>query len=104
MGAWDSSQYLKFERDRTLPCRDLVARLELDSPDRIADLGCGTGTSTAVLRARWPDARLIGVDSSPEMLGVARKAAPHGEWILADISSWKAPEPLGLVFSNAALQ
>jgi ubiquinone/menaquinone biosynthesis C-methylase UbiE len=39
---------------------------------RILELGCGTGASTVLLRKAAPHARIIGIDPSPEMLGIAR--------------------------------
>ncbi len=104
MAAWDPARYLQFERERTLPCRDLVARLEGGPYRRIVDLGCGTGTSTAVLRARWPDAAVTGVDSSAPMLERARASDPAVRWIEADLRRWTPDAPFDLVFSNAALQ
>ncbi|MDA4121691.1 MAG: methyltransferase domain-containing protein [Thaumarchaeota archaeon] len=102
---WDPGTYLKFERERTLPCRDLVARIQLArEPKTMADLGCGPGNSTAVLAQRWPDAQLIGVDSSPAMLEKARSSSLKAEWILSDMFVWEPPRPFDLVFSNAALQ
>ncbi len=101
---WDSRQYLKFERERTLPCRDLVARIEVEPPRLIADLGCGPGNSTAVLAERWPRAEITGIDNSPEMLKAARSSKTKAEWLLADIRDWNPERPFDLVFSNAALQ
>lgn len=102
--SWDSREYLKFERERTLPCRDLVARIELVSPARIVDLGCGPGNSTAVLAERWPKARVVGVDNSEDMIATARKSHVNADWVLADMREWSSPAPYDLVFSNAALQ
>ncbi len=101
--AWDARQYLKFERERTQPARDLVARLEIPDPDRMVDLGCGPGTSTAVLRARWPRAECVGLDSSPAMLEVARRSDPGVDWHVGDIGTWAPEAPFDLIFSNAAL-
>lgn len=101
---WDSAQYLRFEAERTLPCRDLVRRIDLDAPARLLDLGCGPGTSTAVLLEQWPSARAIGVDSSEEMLARARSSGPRAEWVLADLRTWDPEAKLDLVFSNAVLQ
>jgi trans-aconitate 2-methyltransferase len=100
---WDSGQYLRFEAERTRPCVDLVRRIELEAPARIVDLGCGPGTSTAVLRRRWPASELIGVDRSPEMLSVARGSDPSVRWVESDIGSWDPGGRVDLVFSNAAL-
>jgi len=102
--AWNSRQYLRFEAERTLPCRDLVQRIELEAPRRIVDLGCGPGTSTAVLLQRWPWADVVGVDSSPEMLEVARRSHPSVRWVEDDLRRWNPDHPLDLVFSNAVLQ
>ena len=102
--SWDSAQYLRFERERSLPCRDLVARLEFARPPRrIVDLGCGPGTSTAALACRWPDAELLGVDSSGAMLEVARTTLPSAQWVRADLERWEPAQPLDLVLANAVL-
>jgi trans-aconitate 2-methyltransferase len=104
--AWNAARYLAFAGERTRACRDLAARLEIPSPRRVIDLGCGPGNSTAVLAARWPDAQITGLDSSPEMLAAARAAHPAVQWVEGDIAGWavSAADPFDLVFSNAALQ
>ncbi len=104
MSPWEPDRYLAFEKERTLPARDLVRRIELEWPSRIVDLGCGTGTSTAVLRERWPRASIVGIDRSEEMLRRARASVPTGDWVSADRATWTPSEPYDLVFSNAALQ
>lgn len=104
MATWDPAQYLRFERERTQPCRDLVTRIELAPPHRIVDLGCGPGNSTAVLRARWPTSEIVGVDRSAEMLTAARRTDPTVRWVEADAASWTPDAPVDLLFSNAALQ
>ncbi|MDX2212785.1 MAG: class I SAM-dependent methyltransferase [Oculatellaceae cyanobacterium bins.114] len=44
-------------------------------PRRILDLGCGTGTTTRLLKTTFPEAEVIGVDLSPYMLVVAEDKA-----------------------------
>src|SRR5262245_4180254 len=104
MPTWDAELYLRFGSDRTRPAADLVARLSDLSPRRIIDLGCGPGNSTAVLRSRWPDAEIVGLDSSPAMIAAAKKDFPDGKWITADIATWPGDGTYDLVFSNATLQ
>ncbi len=104
MPTWNSQQYLKFAGERTQPAVDLAARVALESPARIIDLGCGPGNSTAVLARRWPQARLTGLDSSEAMLATARQDFPAIEWVRGDIATWQAGVPFDLVFSNAAFQ
>lgn len=104
MAAWNSTQYLKFEKERNQPCVDLVQRISVAAPASIVDLGCGPGNSTQILRARWPAAQVTGVDSSEEMLATARRSHPSAEWSRADIREWVPTGSTAVVFSNAALQ
>jgi tRNA (cmo5U34)-methyltransferase len=43
------------------------------SPQRVLELGVGTGETTRRIRARYPDAELTGLDSQPEMVFKARE-------------------------------
>jgi trans-aconitate 2-methyltransferase len=105
MPTWNPHQYLKFAEERSRPCRDLAARVEVAAPRSIIDLGCGPGNSAEVLAARWPQAAITGLDSSAAMIDAARAASPCYEWRIRDISEWAAGEQrFDLVFSNAALQ
>ncbi len=63
--AWSPQQYEIFATQRSRPFHDLVSRLAAESPRRVVDLGCGPGTLTATLAARWPEAEVVGLDSSP---------------------------------------
>ena len=101
MAAWDDTQYLKFGDERTRAARDLLARVPLARAERVVDLGCGPGNSTALLRERWPAARISGVDNAPEMLARARQDHPDIEWICADAASYRPDAPADLLFANA---
>ena len=104
MPSWDHAQYLKFADERTRPARELLARVPAIAVRRVVDLGCGPGNSTALLRERWPEARITGVDSSSEMLERARQEDPAIEWRQADAGSFESAEPLDVLFANALLQ
>ncbi|MEX0807478.1 MAG: methyltransferase domain-containing protein [Dongiaceae bacterium] len=101
---WDPKQYARFSDARTRPARDLIARLPSCLFQTIVDLGCGEGPVTRLLTERWPEARIIGIDSSPQMLAVARVACPGVRFVEGDISTWSPDAPVDLLFSNAALQ
>ena len=106
--AWDPDTYLAFADLRSRPGLELLARIEHPRPDMIVDLGCGPGHLTAVLARRWPGARVIGVDGSAEMLARAEsqfpaKKWPTIEWEHRDISTWSPPDPVSILYSNAAL-
>jgi trans-aconitate 2-methyltransferase len=101
--AWDPAQYEKFKKERARPFFDLLAQLDDISPRSIVDLGCGTGELTAELAKKWPQAEVVGVDNSPEML---EKSTPHTRerlrFELNDMSQWSPKSPIDLIFSNAA--
>ena len=46
----------------------LIDAVELPQPLRILDLGCGTGSTTLLLKQAFPQAEVIGLDLSPYML------------------------------------
>lgn len=101
---WDASQYLKFADDRARPFHDLLARVPAGDCATIADLGCGPGHLTRVIADRWPNACVIGVDSSAEMLEQAQTLAGRIGFVQADLVTWTPDVPLDLIVSNAALQ
>ncbi len=107
--SWDPSQYAVFADHRNRPFADLLSRVTVAAPEVVVDLGCGNGPLTLSLAERWPGARVVGVDHSPQMLTAARDLDPHGrvEWVEADLATWD-PTSLGatpdVVITNAALQ
>jgi trans-aconitate 2-methyltransferase len=82
---------------------ELLSRIPEVDASSIVDLGCGTGHLTALLGGLWPNATVVGVDSSPEMIERARADRPGMDWQLADISTWEPESPADVIFSNAAL-
>jgi len=100
---WDPDQYLQFADDRERPGIELLARVPDIDARTITDLGCGTGNLTALLSGRWPSARVIGIDSSPEMIDRARSDHPDVEWLVADINDWEPSDQVDLLYSNATL-
>jgi trans-aconitate 2-methyltransferase len=100
---WDPGQYLRFADARLRPAVDLLARVPLSAPAVVVDLGCGPGTVTGLLRARFPEACLIGVDNSDAMLERARAAVPGARFVAADFAAWQPEVAPDLIFSNAAL-
>ncbi|MEO0854278.1 MAG: class I SAM-dependent methyltransferase [Cyanobacteria bacterium J06648_11] len=59
------------------PHEEWVRQTALDvvrgKPNRILDLGCGTGSTTLMLKQAFPQAEVVGLDLSPHMLVVAER-------------------------------
>jgi trans-aconitate 2-methyltransferase len=101
--AWDPTLYLRFADHRLRPALDLLGRVVAERPRAVYDLGCGPGTTTRLLVERWPEARVVGVDSSEEMLAKARADCPGASYRTADLARWRPAEPADVLYSNAAL-
>ncbi|MEK9658440.1 MAG: methyltransferase domain-containing protein [Chloroflexota bacterium] len=100
---WNPNVYLRFAGQRLRPALDLLAQVPLEAPRTVYDLGCGPGTATVFMKRRWPHARVVGVDGSAPMLERARQEHEDIAWEKGDLRTWEPPEPVDLLFSNAAL-
>jgi len=102
---WDPDRYLTYADERGRPFVELMARVGAEAPASVVDLGCGPGNLTSLLRERWPDADISGLDSSREMIEQARSAEPSITFEVADLRGWAAAgDPVDVLISNATLQ
>jgi trans-aconitate 2-methyltransferase len=101
---WDPDRYLVYADERGRPFVDLLHRVDAASPERVVDLGCGPGTLTALLRARWPEADVVGVDSSQAMVERARSGGHGARFEIGDLRAWEPERPVDVLVSNATLQ
>ena len=105
MSDWQPMLYLAFGKERTQPSVDLAKRIDIENPRRIIDIGCGPGNSTNVLKARWIQAEIIGLDNSETMINEAKSKYATIHWLCKDASDDLSE--LGnfdIIFSNAAIQ
>lgn len=102
---WHAKTYTKFLDLRTKPAQDLLFAIPKSfTPEIVYDLGCGPGNSTVLLKERWPDAKIIGLDSSLDMLQEAKETYPELEFIAGDIATFIPQEKPDCIFANASLQ
>jgi trans-aconitate 2-methyltransferase len=101
---WDPKTYLRYGDERSRPFGELVARIDAEAPAEVVDLGCGPGTLTVHLPERWPAARVIGLDSSAEMIDSARALGSTVAFDVVDVRDWQPGAAVDVVLANAVLQ
>ena len=69
---------------RTQPAIDLAAKISVENPLEIIDIGCGPGNSTRVLKNCFPNANVTDADSSENMLEAARALPESEDFLHAD--------------------
>ncbi|HWF55720.1 MAG TPA: methyltransferase domain-containing protein [Solirubrobacteraceae bacterium] len=99
---WDPSQYARYSDHRARPFFDLAGQIGAPAPAAVLDVGCGSGELTATLAERWPDARVSGVDSSPEMI----ERAPRDARVSFSVGEATTVSAVGVdvLVTNAMLQ
>jgi malonyl-CoA O-methyltransferase len=76
-------------------------------PNRIFDLGCGTGLLTGALCERYPRADLTGVDLAPGMIAFCREAFGEAEnlrFLVEDVEHLAIPDGVDLITSSSTFQ
>ncbi len=101
--SWNPELYHKFQKERFAPFQDLMNLIVVREGINVLDLGCGTGELTQMVSDKLPRSRVLGLDSSDNMLEEAsQKSRPGLTFELCPIE--KAEGKWDLVFSNAAIQ
>jgi trans-aconitate 2-methyltransferase len=94
---WDPERYLTYADERGRPFVELLARVRVEGPRSVVDLGCGPGNLTALLHERWPDADVLGIDSSAEMIERARRDVAGVRFEVGDLREWAGLDTPSLV-------
>jgi trans-aconitate 2-methyltransferase len=108
MPRWDAHDYHRHSGAQQSWGRELIAKLDLSGDEHVLDVGCGDGKLTAEFIEYLPRGAVVGIDSSPEMIGFAREAfpperCPRLRFELMDARDLRFREEFDVVFSNATL-
>lgn len=83
----------------------LRARMAGRIPQRILEIGCGTGFLTQMLHAAWPEAELIATDIAPRMLARAHERVGDGvQFCIMDATQPDVAGVFDLICGNLVFQ
>ena len=105
---WDAKDYAAHSTAQQAWARELISKLTLQGHELVLDVGCGDGKVTAEIAAHVPQGSVTGIDSSNEMIELARGVFPSGRYTnlsfqVLDAKSLPFRNRFDVVFSNAAL-
>jgi trans-aconitate 2-methyltransferase len=105
---WDASEYARNSAAQLGWALELIEKLGLSGAEAVLDLGCGDGKVSAEIARRVPAGRVLGVDSSADMIGLSRRCFPpsaHPNLLFqrGDARTLDFDAEFDVVFSNATL-
>lgn len=108
MYQWDAEDYQKSSGAQQKWAREIIEKLHLKGDEIILDIGCGDGKNTAEISSYLENGSILGIDSSKEMIELARKSFPQNEYPkldfqIKDFRELDFVNEFDLIFSNAAL-
>lgn len=108
MTEWDASDYSRHSSLQEAMAAEVLSLLELKEAKRILDVGCGDGKITAEIAERSPDASVVGIDPSQDMIRFARnhfgpEKRPNLRFEVSDARSLPFANEFDLVVSFNAL-
>ncbi len=107
MMKWDAADYSRNSLAQQTWAKELIAKLQLRGGESVLDLGCGDGKVTAEIAALVGDGRVVGIDSSPEMVEFASRefsgSLSNFAFLVGDARALDFDREFDVVFSNATL-
>ena len=105
---WDASEYARISELQEAMAEEVLALLDLKRTKRVLDVGCGNGKVTAEIASRVPQAAVLGVDSSADMVAFALSrfgppVRPNLRFEIADARCLRFRDEFDLVVSFNAL-
>jgi trans-aconitate 2-methyltransferase len=105
---WDAADYASHSSAQRAWARELIDKLKLRGHEDVLDLGCGSGDVTAWLAETVPRGAVTGIDSSADMIALAKRnfppdKYPHLNFRQLDVRNLDYQESFDIVFSNAVL-
>ena len=106
MTEWNASEYARISTLQAAMASEVLALLDLKGTERVLDVGCGNGKTTAEIAARLPHGSIVGVDASADMIAFAanhQSAHQNLQFAVADARQLPYQAEFDLVVSFNAL-
>jgi trans-aconitate 2-methyltransferase len=106
MTEWNAPGYARISALQAAMAEEVLALLDLKGAERILDVGCGNGKTTAEIAARVPHGSVIGVDASADMIAFAAThsaVGPNLAFAVADARHLPYRNEFDLIVSFNAL-
>lgn len=105
---WDAKDYADNSQHQYQWAKELMSKLNLKGTEVVLDVGCGAGKITMELANQLPNGRVVGIDSSEQMINLAKSTVSLSKYSnlsfeVMDARNISFQEEFDLVFSNAAL-
>lgn len=106
--AWNAKDYAKNSANQYAWAKELIPKLKLQGDEALLDIGCGDGKITAEIAKALPKGRVVGIDSSQEMIHLAQTTFPQADYPnlsfqLMDARKLIFQPVFDKIFSNATL-
>jgi trans-aconitate 2-methyltransferase len=108
MTEWNASEYARLSALQAAMAEEVLLLLDLKGTERILDVGCGNGKTTAEIAARVQAGTVVGVDASAAMIAFAAAHCdpslhPNLQFAVADVRHLLYEHEFDLVVSFNAL-
>ncbi|HXP11963.1 MAG TPA: class I SAM-dependent methyltransferase, partial [Acidobacteriaceae bacterium] len=106
MTEWNASEYARISALQAAMASEVLALLDLKGTERVLDIGCGNGKTTAEIAGRLDQGSVVGVDASADMVAfAATHEADHSnlQFARADARQLPYKDEFDLVVSFNAL-
>ena len=105
---WDANLYAQHSDSQYAWGLELIEKLKLTGDETLLDIGCGDGKLTAIIADHLPQGSVVGIDSSKEMIDLAKRRhidypQLRLEFKHLDVRELAENNRFDLVFSNATL-
>lgn len=105
---WNATEYSRHSGQQAVWAQGLIAQLNLAGDEDVLDIGCGDGKNTVAIAEKLASGRVVGIDSSPDMIRSAKgrfenPACPNITFQNVDVREMAFVNQFDVAFSNAAL-